>query len=89
MTAAPDFWTSKTTLAALGTLLTVAGECLLHQHPPTLEQWQMVLVAVFAATIRDTVAKGTTGTLAGQPGAVPVVEPRVSQGPLPPEPPAG
>jgi hypothetical protein len=70
--AAVDFWRSKTTLTWLGTTLTIAGNCILEHHMPTMGQWTLLVTTAMAAFLRDSWAKGLTGLLPGQPGdAVP------------------
>lgn len=72
-TAAPDFWTSKTTLAAIGAILAVLAVCVQEQRWPNHLEAGGVWAAWMVAFHRDAGAKAATGTLPGQPGdATPV-----------------
>jgi hypothetical protein len=72
-TLAPDFWTSKTTLAALVATLGVGVVCYQEHRLPTQVEVGAVWAAWMLAFHRDSVAKAATGTLRGQPGdATPV-----------------
>lgn len=72
-TFAPDWWTAKTTLAAIAATIGLAILCVVEKRGPLKEEVAAVGAAWIAAFMRDAGAKAATGTLPGQPGdATPV-----------------
>lgn len=72
-TVAPDFWTAKTTLAAIVASAGLAWVCYSEKRAPTELEVGALWAAWTVAFHRDAVAKAATGTLPGQPGdATPV-----------------